>query len=61
MSREIIIARLRSIYGITNDDNLMNELQDHGKVSDEAVKIEDVSDRDLMLAYNDAVTKGPTK
>jgi len=58
MSREIVIARLRSIYGITNEDSLMNKLQDHGKVSDNAVTIDEVSDRDLMLAYNDAVREG---
>jgi len=58
MSRELLIARLRSVHGVTNDNALMNSLQDHGLVSDEAVAIDNCADRDLVIAWNRVVEHG---
>lgn len=48
MTREIISKRLRQRYGVSSDSQVMDELQDRGLVSDCAVTLEDVADRDLL-------------
>ena len=45
------MEELRRKFGVNNDVELMNELQDIGLVSDEAVTIEECADRDLVRAY----------
>lgn len=55
MSRERLLANLRSVHGVRNDRELMNVLQDCGHVSDEAVEISDVADGDLVRAWNKCV------
>lgn len=51
MSRDELIRQLRYIHLVRTDDKLMDVLQDRGLVSDNAVHIEDVADRDLIRAY----------
>lgn len=52
MTREKIHQHLRSVWGVTNNTELMNHLQNAGIISDNCVGIEDVPDSDLMRAYN---------
>ena len=47
-----MIMRLRSTWGVTNNSELMAALQDAGKVSDNAITINEVADCDLVRAYN---------
>lgn len=56
MTRERLISALRSVHGVTNDNALMDILQlQLGLVSDCAVTIDDVCNRDLLRAYNRCV------
>jgi len=51
---DIIINRLMSIYGVQTRVELMDCLQGAGKVSDNAITIEECDQSDLLRAYNQA-------
>jgi len=51
MTRERLIEELRIKYRCGTAITLMNHLQDIGLVSDEAVLLQDVADRDLIAAW----------
>jgi hypothetical protein len=57
MDREGLIARLHVKYFAYNPNALMDKLQDMGLVSDEAVTIDDCSDRDLIRAYQQDIIR----
>ena len=46
-----IMNRLAALLGTFNRTDLMNQLQDMGLVSDNAVTLEDVPDSDAMKAF----------
>lgn len=54
--RKIVETRLKSNHGCVTDDELMNVLQNMGAVSDNCVTLSDVSNADLMMAYNKTIT-----
>ena len=56
MSRARLLSQLRSLHGVQNDTELMNSLQDHGLVSDNAETLDDCADGDLVRALNQEVT-----
>ena len=47
-----MIMRLRSTWGVRTNVELMGALQGAGKVSDNAITIDEVADCDLVRAYN---------
>ncbi len=51
MTRDRLIEELRIKYHCGAEIVLMNHLQDVGLVSDEAVNLQDVPDRDLIKAF----------
>jgi hypothetical protein len=57
MDREELITRLQFKFFVCNPNALMDKLQDTGLVSDEAVTIDDCSDRDLIRAYQQDIIR----
>ena len=54
MTRAKLASEMRAKLRVTNDADLMNQLQAWGRVSDNCVTLDDVSDGDLIRA-RDAV------
>lgn len=57
--RTRLINKLRSIYGISTDKELMNALNDHLMISDNCVTIDEVANADLVNAWNKAQSGEP--
>ena len=56
--RDLIIMRLRSTWGLKTNSELMLALRQAGKVSDNAITINEVADCDLVRAYNQTFEEG---
>ena len=52
-----LVRRLKKAYNTAEDTELMNELQDNGLVSDNAVTIIDVAEGDLEMALDYVLTR----
>jgi arginine repressor len=52
MTRETLINEIMHRWHVQTEKELMNELQEHGIISDNAAEIGDVADCDLVRAYN---------
>jgi len=56
--RDLIIHKLHKIHGTKTKSELMNELQNTGQVSDDAITLDQVPTLDLYRAWNSADREG---
>jgi hypothetical protein len=57
--RKTILQALQSTAGTTADDKLLDWLQDHGLVSDNCVRLQEVPTMDLLKAQNKIRNRKP--